>query len=123
VYINIYANKCKPKSLVALLLVSFFLIFSFDSLNMSHDKLFSTNGSIHIRSMKMTTWIICEKLGKVLYHFNLSYVVMYTVLYNKHLIGTIMDQLTCILLSIFFSYLKHLSGSSTSALKRTLSSF
>jgi len=52
--------------------------------------------------MKMTTWIICEKLSKVLYHFNLSYVVMYTVLYNKHLIGTIMDQLKCILLSIFF---------------------
>jgi len=74
--------------------------------------------------MKMTTWIICEKLSKVLYHFNLSYVVMYTVLYNKHLIGTIMDQLTCILLSIFFFIFEtHLSGSSTSALKRTLSSF
>lgn len=55
----------------------------------------------------MTTWIICEKLSKVLYHFvthNLSYVVIYTVLCNKHLIGTIMDQLTCILLSIFFFF-------------------
>lgn len=54
----------------------------------------------------MTTWI-CEKLSKVLYHFitnNPSYVVICTMLYNKHLIGANMDQLTCILLSIFFFF-------------------
>lgn len=61
VYINIYANKCKPETLVVLSLVFFFLIFSF-----------VCSSESHIMSCFQLMQVLTSKNGNVLWFVKCS---------------------------------------------------